>query len=191
MRCACAFAKIKAVRIRARGTSVREQITSSSKEPRLRNISSSSVYVLVSVCHIDSTRPDWKINRAHMWDSLSPNPHTLSQQQNPQLDLCASLSLSYCPLIPSFWTPISSRRGFMRGRTSSLRRNTVSIGLSTALFQTRHPLNRGITVIQPLDDSISFYLPLSVSFRLHIRESDVINIDPSIVSSISFLCISD
>lgn len=69
----------------------------------------------------------------------------------------------------------------MRGRPSSLRRNTISIGLSTALFQTRHPLNQGITVIQLSDNSISFYLPLSLSFRLNISESDVINIDPAIV----------
>lgn len=105
----------------------------------------------------------------------------LSQQQNPQLDLCASFCLSYCPLIPSFWTPISSMRGFMRGRTSSLQRNTISIGLSTVLFQTRHPLNQGITVIQLLDNSISFYLPLSLSFSLNITKSDVINIDSAIV----------
>lgn len=144
------------------------------------------------VCHIDSTRPDWGINTAHMWDS--PNhththiltythtqAHTPSQQQNPQLDLRASFCLSYCPLIPSVWTPISSRRGFMTGRTSSLQHNTISIGLSTALFQTRHPLNQGITVIQLSDNSISFYLPLSLSFRLNISESDVINIDSAIV----------
>lgn len=106
---------------------------------------------------------------------------TLSQQQNPLLDLCASVCLSYCPFVPSFWTPISSRRGFMRGRTSSLQHNTISIGLSTALFQTRHPLNQGITVIQLSDNSISFYLPLSLSFRLNISESDVINIDSAIV----------
>lgn len=107
--------------------------------------------------------------------------HALSKQQNPQLDLCASFCLSYRPLIPSFWTPISSRRGFMGGRTSSLQRNTISIWLSTALFQTRHPLNQGITVIQLSDHSISFYLPLSPSFRLKISKSDVINIDSAIV----------
>lgn len=69
----------------------------------------------------------------------------------------------------------------MTGRTSSLQHNTISIGLSTALFQTRHPLNQGITVIQLSDNSISFYLPLSLSFRLNISKGDVINIDSAIV----------
>lgn len=134
------------------------------------------------VCHADgSTAADWGINRAHMWDSPShthKQARTHTREQNPQLDLRASFCLSYCPLIPSSRTPISSRRGFMRGRTSSLRHNTISIGLSTALFQDQTSIKPRYYCNTTMGQ---LYLFLSPSFRPNTSESDVINIDSAIV----------
>lgn len=122
--------------------------------------------------------------------NVFPSPHILPQQHNPQMNLSASFNLLSVCLFPYFWTPISSSQGFVEGQTSSLRSCTASVGLSTALFQTRHPLNRGITVIQPLYNSISS-LSSSVSLiQAAYQRSGVINTD-SVVYNISFLCISD
>lgn len=91
--------------------------------------------------------------------------------------------------------PISSTRGFMRvvvGSTSSRQHNKISVGASRALLQSRHPLNQGITVMQLLDNSVSFYVLLSHSFRLNISRSDVIKIDlDAACAGFSFLCILD
>lgn len=177
--CVCISQEIKkSVSNRARGTSYREQITPSSKELRLRNISSSSV----CVCHIDNTRPDWRINRAHMWDS--PSPHTNTPRHNSKILswICAHHSVFLTVRSFPRSEPQSHLGEDLWGGTPHPSDATQSqLDWVQALFQTRHPLNQGITVIQLSDNSISFYLPLSLSFTLHISETDVINIDPVIV----------
>lgn len=78
------------------------------------------------------------------------------------------------------------------GCTLSFQHNKISIGASRALFQSRHPLNQGITVIQLLDNSISFYLASVSLIQAEHQGRHVIKIDSAVVcADLSFLRVSD